>query len=116
VSKWGLNRAFAKKAALLIIAINEARMHFTITSGYRSDAKQQQLIDQYLAGNKQVYTPAPVGKSLHGCTSWTGSPDSLAIDISTDNPPRAGQLAAKLDIWWAGMKDPVHFQEPGAKR
>jgi len=113
VSTWGLNNEFSKKIALLILAINQAGIHFTITSGYRSADQQKELIRQYQAGNKNIYTPLPVGKSLHGNTTWYGSPDSLAMDISTGNPSYAGRLSKSLGIVWGGLSDPVHFGARG---
>ncbi len=106
---WKIDSSFSQKAADLILALNQARISFTITSGWRSQELQQKLYDEWLRGNKTVYTPAKPGNSLHQHTTWWGGPASLAIDISTSNPQLAGQIAARLGIWWAGMKDPVHF-------
>jgi len=106
---WGIDSSFSEKAAQLILAINQARMQFTITSGYRSPELQKVLVDRFKAGDKTVYTPLAPGKSLHNHQSWLGNPASLAIDISTSNPAAAGQLARSLGIVWGGMSDPVHF-------
>jgi len=106
---WKIDTSFSRLAAELILAINQARISFTITSGYRSPELQQLLVDRYKAGDKTVYTPAAPGKSLHNHETWLGSGASLAIDISTSNPQAAGAIAKKLGIVWGGMSDPVHF-------
>lgn len=108
---WQIADSFANKAAQLILAINQARIQFTITSGYRSPELQKLLVDRYKAGDKTVYTPAAPGKSLHNHKTWLGNPASLAIDISTSNPQAAGAIARQLGIVWGGMSDPVHFAE-----
>jgi len=113
IDHWGLDDDFAERAAALVVYCSYYKLRPEITSGYRSDKEQAFLIDQAKRGNPNVHTPLPVGKSLHGNTTWWGAPAALAMDMVTSNPAIAGYLAKQLGIVWAGKTDYVHF---GARR
>ena len=74
-----------------------------VTSSYRSPADQQALIDRAAAGDPNVMTPAPVGKSPHG-QGW-------AIDINFYSPANEWMRnnGGKYGFKWQGENDPVHF-------
>lgn len=113
VNSWGLNSAFADKAALLFLLSYIYRLNPVITSGYRSVQHQQELVNRFKAGDPQVMNPLPPGKSLHNNVNWLGNPDSLAMDMDTNTPETAGAIARSIGMHWAGMKDYVHFAVRG---
>jgi hypothetical protein len=109
IDTWGLHSDFADKMSFILLCWIYKGITFTITSGYRSPEHQQELIDAYNAGARNVFTPAPVGKSLHQGTTWIGAPASLALDCQTSNPALAAQISHYFGVVWGGAGDPVHF-------
>lgn len=107
--QWGLDRSFSASAALLFLYLYQYGLSPTITSGWRSPAKQEELYNRWLAGDPSIkFKPAQKSKHMH--TDWLGNPASLAIDISTNNPDYAAQIARYVKVK-PGMdfNDPVHF-------
>lgn len=99
-----LHPVFRPYAEALVRAAQASGLRPTITSTFRSSAKQAQLYRDYLAGKPGLYTVAPPGRSLHEY--------GLALDMWSPVP---GALAA-LGAWWraaggvwGGEADPVHF-------
>jgi hypothetical protein len=111
--EWLLENNFASLAARLVVYCYFYNLRPTITSGYRSRETQAWLVDEWKRGNPNVHTPLPPGKSLHNNTTWIGSPASLALDMVTSTPARAGIIARYLGITWGGPRDPVHFATRG---
>jgi len=109
VTQWGLDKSFATNAALLFLYLWQYGLSPVITSGWRSPEKQQELYNRWLKGDPSIkYKPALNSKHLN--TSWLGNPASLAIDISTNNPDYAAQIAKYLGISPGNdFGDPVHF-------
>lgn len=76
----------------------------TVTSGYRSTAKQAQLYRDWKAGINPYPANKP-GLSKHE--------KGLALDIVTnDLETLVFILRDNLGLRWAGMRDPVHFEIP----
>lgn len=110
ISAWGLEEAFAAKAALLYLYLHYYGLSPVITSGWRSPEKQEELFNRYQQGDPTVIVK-PALKSLHLNTKL-GKPASLAIDISTSNHALAGAIGKALGIrsgYFFKTPDPVHF-------
>lgn len=107
--QWGLDKSFASSAALLFLYLSSYGLSPVITSGYRSPEKQQELHRRWLAGDPSIkFKPAKYSKHMN--ENWLGKPASLAIDISTNNPQRAADIARALKIKPGNdFGDPVHF-------
>lgn len=109
LSLWGLASSFAPQVALLYLYLHWYRLSPTITSGYRSPAKQAELLRRYYAGDPSiVYKPAR--NSKHCRRDLSGNPAAMAVDISTSDPIKAAQIARSLGIK-SGISwgDPVHY-------
>lgn len=106
---WGLDKAFSSNVALLFLYFVKYGLSPVITSGWRSPEKQEELMLRYKAGDPSIrYKPAENSKHLN--TNWLGSPASLAVDISTNNPSYAAEIARYLKIKPGNdFGDPVHF-------
>jgi len=78
-----------------------------VTSGYRSAADQQRIIDTGANGSNPV---AAAGHSNHQMTAFPGGAVDVSMAQQLSNllmhSPYAGQLV------YAGAKDPVHFSHP----
>jgi hypothetical protein len=109
VTTWGLNADFAQRMGSTLLWASVYHISFRINSGFRSDEEQQDLIDRYNRGDKNVFTPAPVGTSLHGNKTWYGKKDSLALDVASNNSPGIAYLGKYYGVVWAGPSDPVHY-------
>lgn len=96
----GLQPPMRQRAIALVRGLRAAGWSVTVTSGYRSQAAQARLWAQR-ARNK--YPVAPPGCSWHQ--------RGYAIDLVTDYPDLEG-AAAEFGLYWAGPRDPVHFQLP----
>lgn len=109
VSSWGLDRSFAPSVALLYLYLSHYGLSPVITSGWRSPAKQEELLRRWKAGDQSIVAkPATNSKHMH--TTWLGNPASLAVDISTSNPKLAADIARYLNIKPGyDFNDPVHF-------
>jgi hypothetical protein len=111
--KWGVDRQFSVSAATVFIYCSLYGLRPVITSGYRSPERQAELVAAEKAGNPNVHTPLPPGKSLHNNRNWLGQPASLAIDMVTNNPKTAGIIAKHFGVVWGGLRDEVHFAARG---
>jgi hypothetical protein len=109
ISQWGIDKDFAPSVALLFLYLSSYGLSPTITSGFRSPEKQQELYARWKAGDPSIkYKPAE--NSKHCNTDWLGRPASLAVDISTSDPNLAAEIARALKIKPGNdFGDPVHF-------
>ena len=88
-----------------------ADVHLTIQQ------HQKALQAKWDSGDRSGLKVRPATDSLHSRIAGTGSPASLAIDITTKDSQMAGQIAHALDIGWGGdfagqsNYDPVHFYD-----
>lgn len=109
-NQWGLDKSFSLLVALFYAYLVYYSLSPKITSGFRSPDKQAELLQRYEAGDPSiVYKPA--ANSKHMVTKW-GKPASLAVDISTNNPALAAQIAVAVGIkagYHYHNPDPVHF-------
>jgi len=111
--QWGLSDSFSSRAALLLAYFYIYNLSPRVTSGYRSEDEQQKLTRRYATGDRSIVVQ-PAKNSLHTTTTWLGGPASRAIDISTNNPQVAGQIAKALRIgagFFFTIPDPVHFYQ-----
>lgn len=108
---WGIDSSFAKDIATMYLYFAQYGLSPVITSGYRSRENQAALRQRYAAGDRSVVVK-PAENSKHSTTDFSGSPAATAIDIVTNNPERAAQIAVALGIG-AGLyfqtPDRVHF-------
>jgi len=97
-------------ATYLLKVAEYNRLSPTVTSVYRSHAKQQQLYDRYLKCKRtggSCIPAAPPGYSQHG--------QRLAFDLVVRQGYRSPEQAALGAVWrqmggrWGGSVDPVHF-------
>lgn len=112
-SQWGLSEEFAIDAAQLYLYLYYYGLSPTITSGYRSPTKQEELTKRYLAGDPSVVVK-PATNSKHSITLPDGTPAAQAIDIFTTSPKTAAEIARQLGIgagYFFQVTDPVHFYE-----
>ena len=74
-----------------------------VTSSYRSDEEQAELVMAAQKGMKGIVNPAKPGQSAHG-QGW-------AIDIISPSPANDWMRmnAKQFGFEWQGEKDPVHF-------
>ncbi len=109
-----LQERFRPLADWLIEAFKSLDPDFVITSAYRSPEDQQRLYDRWLAGDPEVLTPAPPGRSQHE-RGWAVDIARAGVDAKEDPV-----LAAAGRWWrshggvWGGEADPVHFEAPKA--
>jgi len=111
----GMDEEYSIRAGKLLACCIAYRLSPQVTSIFRSAAQQKELIAAYKAGAKNVYTPLPVGKSLHGNTTWWGSPASLAFDMVVNNTAYSSYFAKLYGITWGGPRDPVHYGARGGQ-
>ena len=111
--QWGLSEMFADRVALLYLYLFSYGLSPRITSGYRSPEKQAELTARYNSGDASVVVK-PATNSKHSTIDWIGNPAATAIDIVTNNPAAAAQIAQYLNIgagYYYKTPDPVHFYE-----
>jgi hypothetical protein len=109
VDHWGLDDDFSEKAAECIVLFSKYGLRPTITSGYRSTDKQKELYNRWLAGDKNIFTPAKPGTSPHERTNWLGEPAARCFDCQVTNYQTAAQIAKAVGISYGYPSDPVHF-------
>lgn len=103
VSQWGIKVEAAPKFAMLYVYLWSYGLNPRITSGHRSQAKQDAMRAAWDRGDRAGLKYRPAEKSRH--TS------GVAMDIVTSNPKQAADIARAL-----GMKtgidygDDVHFE------
>lgn len=109
-NEWGLDKAFSLLVAVFYAYLVQYGLNPKITSGFRSPAKQAELLQRYQAGDNSIVVK-PAANSKHSVTKW-GKPSSLAVDISTNNPNLAARIASAVGIkpgLYFSSPDPVHF-------
>jgi len=110
MTKWGLAQPLAKKTSVLLLVLSMYDIRFTITSGYRSEAKQAELLRRWEKGDPGVLVK-PATDSKH-CVTRNGKPYAMAVDITTSNQQLAVTMAERLGIKngaFFSTPDPVHF-------
>lgn len=78
-------------------------LKFRVTSVYRS-LREQRALEQRRKTGQQKYPVAAPGRSTH---NWGLAFDAVAVGAPQQ---RLVELAEGLGLFWAGPKDPVHFQ------
>lgn len=101
---WGLVDSFAAKVALFYAYLATMGLEPRITSGFRDPKKQAEMLARWNAGDHQGLKFKPAANSDHT--------RGKAIDIVTNNPQRAAQIARALGLG-TGLDygDEVHFFE-----
>jgi len=111
VEQWGLHPDFAAMISKFLLYLTAYSIRYTITSGYRSQKKQNELRSRYERGDKGIIV-APAKNSAHSASGIFGNPAANAIDISTSNHLLSAQIAVALGIgagYYYKTPDPVHF-------
>jgi hypothetical protein len=111
ISVWGLDSAFADRVAKFYLYLHQYGLSPVITSGYRSPEKKAELQRRYAAGDNGIIVK-PAENTKHDDTNFIGKPASHAIDISTNNPALAAQIATAINInagYYFKTPDRVHF-------
>lgn len=103
---WGLEATWAGQVALLYLYFASYGLAPRITSGYRDPAHQAELRRRWDAGDRAGLRHRPALNSDHT--------RRRAVDIVTNNPRRAAEIAKALGIG-TGMDygDDVHFFRKG---
>jgi hypothetical protein len=112
-TQWGLDKSFASNVALLYLYFVQYGLSPKITSGFRSPEKQAELQSRYSAGDPSVVVK-PATNSKHSTVDWLGNPAAQAVDISTNNPATAAQIARAIGVgagYFFTTSDPVHFYQ-----
>lgn len=103
IDQWGISKDAAPKFALLYAYLGEYGLNPRPSSGYRSQAKQDELLARWNRGDRAglKFKPAKVSKHT----------SRRAMDISTSDEKLAAQIAKALGLR-AGYDfgDPVHFE------
>jgi hypothetical protein len=107
--EWGIDNDFSEKAAEFIIKCSKAGLNPTMSSGYRSTAKQKDLYARWLKGEPGIYTPAIPGTSPHERTTWYGQPAAKCFDLKLNNYYIGAVIASKMNLSYGYPNDPVHF-------
>lgn len=115
VGAWGLNPGFAAKVAVLYLAQWVLGLDPRITSGWRDPEKQAHMRARWDAGDRSGLRarPADPDKSKHCRTTIAGGPNSMAIDIVSNDETLSAHIAQALGLT-PGMffrtPDPGHYQ------
>jgi len=115
VDEWGLKALFADKIAVLLYFMLYYGLNPRINSGYRSGAKQAELLQRWEDGDPGIVVK-PAEHSKHSKVDGNNKPAAQAIDIGHDNSPAAKVIANYLKIGYGGdfrTPDYVHFYEIG---
>ena len=108
-NRWGVDPmlAYSHAFASALLYARTGRGAPPITSGFRSQAKQDELRRRWAAGEPGIYKPARVSKHS----------SRRAIDVSTRDPNFSlyKDFMKMLGVKWGGdfsRPDPVHFELP----
>ncbi len=101
----GLHPEVRERVAWLLEQARRERLNVTVTSTFRTRAKQEQLYRAWLARNRTGLPAAPPGYSTHEY--------GFAVDLVSDDEARLVQLAECAHLHWAGPGDRVHFDPWG---
>jgi len=107
---FGLEQSFGEKVALFFLYLKQYNLNPQITSGFRSPEHQQELLRRWQNGDPSIVVK-PAINSKHS-TTHMGKPAATAVDIKTNNPAIAAQIAEQLKIgagYYFKNSDPVHF-------
>lgn len=110
--RWGIDRRLGELIAISqVVAYIQTGSIVKITSGFRSPARQLELINKWDAGNRTGLVTRPAVRSWHM--------QRLAVDVSTEPRPTFEvfrQVMLMFDgVRWGGnfrRSDPVHFDLP----
>lgn len=109
---YGLDPELAPKVAMLYLALYAAKLNPRVTSGWRDPKKQDALRAAWDRGERTGLAVRPAQTSQHSTTSLSGHPASRAIDIQSDNPKLAADIAQAIGLragYYFKVQDPVHF-------
>jgi hypothetical protein len=93
------------RVARLLEAARAERLAVTVTSTFRTRAKQEQLYRAWEARGRTGLPAAPPGYSTHEY--------GFAVDLVAADTGRLVQLAECAGLHWAGPGDRVHFDPFG---
>jgi RHS repeat-associated protein len=101
-----VDRSIADEVIGLVDGANNAGLRVTVTSGFRSNARQAQLYNAWVSGGRRGN---PVGRPGH-----SGHNSGQSIDIGTGRLSAAqrnqlGGIAGRNGLPYAGARDTVHF-------
>lgn len=107
---WGISPVVAVKFATLYAILYLLGLSPRITSGFRSPAKQRELVARWNAGDRAGFIgkPADPDGSRHCRETLSGAPASTAIDMPCSNNDLAAGIARAL-----GLRAGVDFNDPG---
>lgn len=95
-----------RRVAAMLDLLRRAGVRATITSGFRSIGKQQELFERAARGFSKLPAAKP-GFSTHNY--------GFAVDIVLSGAPQSvlGEAARAVGLVWAGKNDPVHVDAFG---
>lgn len=101
----GLHPEVRDRVARLLQEARRDGLRVTVTSTFRTRAKQEQLYRAWLARGRSGLPAAPPGYSTHEY--------GFAVDLVANDTARLVQLAECEGLHWAGPGDRVHFDPFG---
>jgi hypothetical protein len=111
---YGVNHAFGRQLAYLVLYCYDAGVDFDITSAWRDPGHQKDLQRAWDRGDRKGLAARPADQSKHCHTDISGRPDAMAVDLACG--PRLKEVvkfAKFCGIKWGGdfvtSPDPVHF-------
>ena len=105
-TNWQLDKNFSAKVALFYAYLSVYGLNPRVNSGRRDAAKQKAMQEAWDRGDRAGLKVRPATISQHT--------EGLAIDIETNNPAMAAQIAKAIglgDGYSFAKADPVHFYQ-----
>lgn len=101
----GLHPEVRDRVSRILERARKERLGVTVTSTYRTRAKQEQLYQAWIARGKTGLPAAPPGYSSHEY--------GFAVDMVSADTQRLVAIAECEGMHWAGPSDRVHFDPFG---
>ena len=111
----GLNPEFSMLISQMYLFSYWYGYPFFFISGFRDPERQRELQILWDAGRRMGLAARPSSNSKHCNTNFDAGPDSLAVDIHTENPlfyAKIAEIGAMFGVHWGGnfrTADQVHF-------
>lgn len=101
----GLHPEVRDRVSRVLERARKERLGVTVTSTFRTRAKQEQLYRAWIARGRAGLPAAPPGYSTHEY--------GFAVDLVAEDTPALVAIAECEGLHWAGPGDRVHFDPFG---